>query len=306
MLNRTVRTLLVLLTLVVIARAQTADAVSGRWGTDGATFLDLALDAKGAVSGTVFWRAGGQAIRTTVRKGTYDPKTRLLRLEGDGPRPNGTTSAYLIEGVLDGDTINGRYSNGTDRGDFKFSRIKPGGRSPDEMRADVDAHKGDFDYLLGDWEFTAESKQYGGFRGYWSAVRLDEGQIMDEYRIVGDKGETYYVTTTVRNYNSALGRWELIGTVAGSGLQDFGTGQKVGSEIHIEQKFGVGTDTPSVWKIRYYNIRPDAFSWIADRSDDGGKTWEKDFQKIETRRIGPARKLGPLTVPKRASERRGE
>jgi hypothetical protein len=168
------------------------------------------------------------------------------------------------------------------------------------MQKDFDAHKGDFDYLLGDWEFTAESKQYGAFRGYWSATRLDEGQILDEYRIVGDNAETYYVTTTVRNYNSALGRWELIGADAGRGLQDFGTGKKVGSEIHIEQKFGVGSDTPSIWKIRYYNIRPDAFSWIADRSDDGGKTWEKDFQKIETRRIGPARKLGPLTAPKPA------
>ena len=114
---------------------------------------------------------------------------------------------------------------------------------------------------------------------------------------MGDKGETYYVTTGLRNYNRALGRWELIGTGAGTGLQDFGTGRKVGDEVHIEQKFGVTSDTPSVWRIRYYNIRPDAFSWIADRSDDGGKTWEKDFQKIEARRLGPARKLGPLALP---------
>jgi hypothetical protein len=286
--------------LVCAAETQTQDAISGRWGGGGATFLDLSLDKKGEVSGTVFWRGEGQAVRAPIRKGTYDPATRTLRLEGDTARPDGATRHYVIEGVVETDTISGRYSAGDDTGDFKFSRIKPTSRTPDELRKDFDAHKGDFDYLLGDWEFTAESKQYGAFRGYWSATRLDEGQILDEYRIVGDNGETYYVTTTVRNYNSALRRWELIGTGAGTGLQDFGTGQKVGSEIHIEQKFGVGTDTPSMWKIRYYNIRPDAFSWIADRSDDGGKTWEKDFQKIETRRIGPARKLGPLTVPKRA------
>src|SRR5919109_1504830 len=74
-------------------------------------------------------------------------------------------------------------------------------RSPEERRALYDAHKGDFDYLLGDWEFTAESKEYGKFRGLWSAVRLDTGQILDEYRVVGDRGETFYVSSTVRNYN---------------------------------------------------------------------------------------------------------
>jgi hypothetical protein len=302
MLKRTLLTFAAILILAAAARAQTADAVSGRWGTDGATFLDLAFDGKSDVSGTVFWRASGLAVRSPIGKGTYDPKTSRLRLEGEGPGPDGTTRPYLIEGTIAGDTVRGRYSLGSDSGDFAFSRMKPaaGARTPAEMDADFEAHKGDFDYLLGDWEFTAESKQYGSFRGYWSAVRLDEGQILDEYRVVGDKGETYYVTTTLRNYNRALGQWELIGADAGSGLRDFGTGRKAGTEVHIEQKFGVGSDTPSEWKIRYYNIRPDGFSWTADRSDDGGRTWEKDIQKIEARRLGPSRKLGPLAVPKSA------
>ena len=296
--RRTFCTCVAVVIVAAVTLAQSADPVSGRWGEDGATFLDLRADDKGAVSGTVFWRASGQAIRTPVRKGTYDPKTRVLRLEGDGPRPDGTTRPYVIEGAIDGDTISGTYSVGEDRGTFKFSRMKAalgdGRRSADEMEADFEAHKGDFDYLLGDWEFTAESKEYGAFRGYWSAVRLDEGQILDEYRVVGDKGETYFVTTTLRNYNKTLGRWELIGADAGAGLQDFGTARKVGSEIHIEQKFGVVSETPSLWRIRYYNIRPDAFSWTADRSDDGGKTWERQYQTIEARRIGASRTLGPL------------
>lgn len=173
-------------------------------------------------------------------------------------------------------------------------------RSPEQIRASYETHKGDFDYLLGDWEFTAESKEYGKFRGYWSAVRLDEGQILDEYRVVGDKGETYYVTTSLRNYNSVLERWELIGADAGSGLQDFGTGRKVGDEMHIEQRFGVMSGTPSTWKIRYYDIRPDRFSWTADRSTDDGKTWVAKHQTIEARRMGPPRSLGPL-APARTS-----
>ena len=168
------------------------------------------------------------------------------------------------------------------------------GAQKERLEASYEQHKGDFDYLLGDWEFTSDDKQYGQGRGYWSAVRLDEGQILDEYRVVGDKGETYYVTTSLRNYNKRLERWELIGADAGAGLQDFGTGRRVGDEMHIEQKFGVASDTPSVWRIRYYNIRPDAFSWAADRSTDGGKTWVKNHLTIEARRIGPRRTLAAL------------
>ncbi len=305
MLKRLILTFAAVAAAIVSPHAQTPDVVTGRWGSDGATFLDLSFDAKTGVSGTVFWRAQGQAIRTPIRKGVYDPKTRALRLEGESPRPDGTTRPFTIAGTVEGDTVSGTYSVGEDRGDFKFTRIKPapGARTPEEMETDFEAHKRDFDYLLGDWEFTAESKEYGRFRGFWSAVRLDEGQILDEYRIVGDKGETYYVTTTLRNYNRALGQWELMGADAGGGLRDFGTGRKVNGEVLIEQTFGVATGDPSMWKIRYYNIRPDAFSWMADRSDDGGKTWEKEFQKIEARRIGPPRKLGPL-APARAGSAR--
>jgi hypothetical protein len=55
--------------------------------------------------------------------------------------------------------------------------------SEEQRRAAYAAHQADFDYLLGDWEFTTESKQYGKFSGRWSAVRLETGQILDEYRV---------------------------------------------------------------------------------------------------------------------------
>ena len=174
-------------------------------------------------------------------------------------------------------------------------------KTGEQIRASFDTHKGEFDYLLGDWEFTAVSREWGDLRGRWSAVRLAEGQILDEYRILGDSGETYYVTTTLRAYNAVLDRWELVGMDAGNGLNDVGTGKRVGGEVHIEQKFGVMSATPSIWRIRYYDIRADGFSWVAARSTDGGKTWLEDYQKIETRRIGPARSLGALTPAVTAS-----
>jgi hypothetical protein len=179
----------------------------------------------------------------------------------------------------------------------------PARKSPEEIRAAFEAHRGEFDYLLGDWRFTSVSREWGRGQGYWSAVALAEGQVLDEYRIVGDHGETYFVTTTVRAYNAVLGRWELIGMDAGDGLHDFGTARKVGDEMHIEQTFGVMSGEPSSWRIRYYDIQPDRFSWRADRSNDGGKSWEKDHLKIEARRIGPPRRLGPLAAAPAAAQR---
>jgi hypothetical protein len=168
-------------------------------------------------------------------------------------------------------------------------------RTNEQIKASYEAHKSDFDYLLGDWEFTAVNKQYGNMRGYWSAVRLAEGgEIVDEYRIVGDNGETYYSTTTLRAFNGALDQWELVSVDKGKGLQNFGTGHREGGEMLIEQKFGVMTANPSLWRIRYHDIGADRFSWTADRSTDGGKTWEKNFQNLEARRIGPPRSIGPL------------
>ena len=174
----------------------------------------------------------------------------------------------------------------------------PAKRTPEQIQASYAAHKGEFDYLLGDWEFTGTNQQYGKTQGLWSAVRLDKGQILDEYRVVGDEGQTYYVTTTLRNWNGALDRWELIGADGGTGLQDFGTGQWDGEEMKILQTFGVAAQTAALWRIRYHDIAPDKFSWAADRSTDGGKTWATNFQQLEVRRIGPARSLPALTTVK--------
>ena len=171
-------------------------------------------------------------------------------------------------------------------------------KTAEQLAAAFDAHKGDFDYLLGDWQFDAKSQEHGIYHGLWSAVRLTEGQILDEFRVVGDNHETIYMTTTIRAYNAAADRWDLVGMDQGNGLQDVGTGRRTGSEVHIEQTFGATGPRPVRRKIRYFNIQADRFSWTSDRSNDGGKTWIKDELQIEARRTGPARTLEPLTRAK--------
>ena len=81
-------------------------------------------------------------------------------------------------------------------------------KTREQMKASFDAHRGDFDYLIGDWDFTAVSQQYGKFRGHWSASRLGDGAVLDEYRVLGDGGETIYATRTVRAFNETVGSYE--------------------------------------------------------------------------------------------------
>jgi len=171
-------------------------------------------------------------------------------------------------------------------------------KSAEQIQKSFETHKGDFDYLLGDWAFTAKSREFGEFKGFWSALRLSEGQILDEYRVVDEKNETIYVTTTIRNYNGISEQWELIGMDRANGLQDFGTARRVGAEMRLEQRFGVAQGTPRTLRIRYYNVQNDRFSWAADRSDDGGTSWIENFQTIEARRIGKPRSMEPLAKPR--------
>jgi hypothetical protein len=170
-------------------------------------------------------------------------------------------------------------------------------RTKEQVEASLREHQGDFDYLLGDWSFNARSKQWGDYHGVWSAVRLPEGaMILDEFRVLGDSGQTWHLSHTLRTYNAVLDQWELVTADGTGGLMNSGIAHKVGNEIHIEQRFGVKTPEEGIWRIRYYNIRPDGFSWAADRSTDEGKTWVENWLTIETRRTGPARNMAPLAV----------
>jgi hypothetical protein len=302
-----IASVLLLFATLAAAQSKPAGEIAGTWTGDMGPSeterhaITITLKHDGT---TITGLITGPPYPGDIKGGSFDPKTGALRLDVVVRDDNKTQ--VVFQGKLVKDTVAGKVTFTADSGREGTFRLKRGPkatpvRAPEEIEAAFEKHKGDFDYLLGDWEFTATSKEYDKFRGYWSAVKLDEGQILDEYRIVGDKGETHYVTTTIRNYNKFADRWELTGADGGGGLQDYGTGHRAGNEVRIEQKFGVASGSASTWRIRYYNIKPDSFSWSADRSIDEGKTWVKDFQAIEARRIGPPRTLGPLAPARKGS-----
>jgi hypothetical protein len=165
-------------------------------------------------------------------------------------------------------------------------------QTPAEGSAPSDAeHRAAFDYLLGDWEFDGERRTQAGwmkFKGYWPATRTpDSHSIVDEYRVVGDDGQTIYVTTTLRAFHPAEHRWSIV-SIESSGAFAEGKAWKEGSDMQIEQSFG-----GRLLRFRYHDIRPERFSWLGTAPDGSGG--QVEFQRIEARRVGPPR-AGVLAV----------
>jgi hypothetical protein len=98
--------------------------LSGIWGLKDLPFLDLTLDSSQSVSGTTHWRAQGRSAQAAIKKGSFDPTTRTLRLEGDTPSMDGKgESHYVIEGSLDDETLSVTYDCGGLKGHRIFTKI---------------------------------------------------------------------------------------------------------------------------------------------------------------------------------------
>ncbi|HSK08982.1 MAG TPA: hypothetical protein VK911_05355 [Vicinamibacterales bacterium] len=99
------------------------DPITGNWGADGLTYLELLHNREGVVTGTTIWRhSGGHEERTRITKGTFDAETGRLQLAGEAKNRDGELVQYLIVGRLERGTLAGTYQVGTDKGEFTFTR----------------------------------------------------------------------------------------------------------------------------------------------------------------------------------------
>jgi len=141
-----------------------------------------------------------------------------------------------------------------------------------------------FEFLIGTWDIVSEPNIPGvpeRVRGRWTAQRSADGfMVVDEYRVFDDQGGTAYLGETYRVFNPSKKQWEFRFVEPFSGTWHEGTGLKVGNEMHLSQGTPGGG---SMSRIRYYDIRPDRFSWISERSRDGGRTWTKGTRIEATR-----------------------
>lgn len=148
----------------------------------------------------------------------------------------------------------------------------------------------DFDFLEGNWNIRFQARKsptefLPARVGRWSARRTHDGLVLeDEFSIVNPTDGSRSLTLTYRVYNKARKTWEIAGVSAKNGSPWApGVSWSNGRDRFLVQTYGTG-EKALITRIRYYAVTADHFLWRADGSTDGGKTWTRDYWKIEADR----------------------
>lgn len=97
-----------------------APMITGRWGTDKRTLLDLAVDERGVVTGVV--NPGHE--NAPIQRGTFDARTGALHLEGEAVMPGTGTAPFVITGRLEGRELVLEYRFGEHTGELTTGRVE--------------------------------------------------------------------------------------------------------------------------------------------------------------------------------------
>jgi len=152
----------------------------------------------------------------------------------------------------------------------------------------------DFDFLDGSWNIRFQSRrsttspaQFNpATAGTWSARRIHDGLVIeDKFSLINPNDGSRSFTLTYRVYNPTRKTWEIAGTSVkqGSPWAPGVSWADARGDRYVVQTYGTG-ERALITRIRYYQVTPNHFLWRADGSTDGGKTWIRDFWKIEADR----------------------
>jgi hypothetical protein len=114
------------LLLSMVARGVTqTDAISGKWGSDSQTLLDLKFDGTAAVTGIAyFYIADSQRspYTSSIRAGTFNPESGVLRLEGEFKGPKDAVVQYVIDGQVNQDSLKVKFVIGGNAGTLTMKK----------------------------------------------------------------------------------------------------------------------------------------------------------------------------------------
>ncbi|HEX4682737.1 MAG TPA: nuclear transport factor 2 family protein [Gemmatimonadaceae bacterium] len=144
----------------------------------------------------------------------------------------------------------------------------------------------DYDAVVGVWEFRFQQRRPDGsflpaFNGHWSFEKKPGGMLIeDRWRGDNPAQPMDAGTYTFRSFDPRKKIWQLIGMTTGGGEFALGLTWTDGKDRFAIQHYG-----PAIMRIRYLAIEDNHFLWRADRTVDGGKTWQLDAWSMEAKRI---------------------
>jgi NAD(P)-dependent dehydrogenase (short-subunit alcohol dehydrogenase family) len=99
-----------------------SDPVSGTWRARGRPYLDLTLAPGDAVAGSVFIYWGPTEWRVPIKSGSFDRRAGTIRLEGEGRLRDADVTPYVIQGIVERDTMRVQFAIGPNEGSLVMSR----------------------------------------------------------------------------------------------------------------------------------------------------------------------------------------
>jgi len=148
---------------------------------------------------------------------------------------------------------------------------------------------GDYDFLVGTWRFTFQSRQRDGaftpaFTGHWVFTRKQtggQGVLIEDHWRPDDPTSTWDAGTwTYRAFNPQRKLWEMQGINTNAGAWQAGLMWSAGKDRLLTEWYG-----SMLVRFRYFAIEPGRFLWRADATFDRGKTWILDYWTMEVHRI---------------------
>ena len=148
---------------------------------------------------------------------------------------------------------------------------------------------GDYDFLLGTWQFRFQGRNQNGsfaqpFTGHWVVTKKEtggKGTLIEDHWRPDDPGSTWEAGTwTWRAFNPRRKIWEMEGINIANGAWQPGTMWSAGADRVLIEWYG-----RMLVRFRYFAIQPNHFLWRADATFDRGKTWISDFWTMEATRV---------------------
>ena len=173
-------------------------------------------------------------------------------------------------------------------------RAQHGGGAPPMSRvAPADARQ--FDFLIGQWEIAVKPKAttlaqriHGAPRlvGTWKAwPALDGWGVEDELRIMDGSGNPIALSHTLRAYDGTARRWLISSYDPYGARRTAASAAWTGGEMALEGRNPGADGGEHLTRTRFTRITATGFVLRQDRSEDGGKTWTRDYLTIEATRV---------------------